>query len=77
MCVAVQNLRHFVVVDQVNSTPRLQRKREVLVLGSCRAAENRFSVLRAGPLRWKQEEPELKQALGRNWLWNGFGGKGA
>ena len=36
-----------------------------------------FRCLEAAPLRWKQEEPELNQALARNWPWNRFGGKGA
>ena len=39
VCVAEQNSRHFVVAAQVNLAPRLRCKREVLVIGSCRAAE--------------------------------------
>ena len=75
VCVAEQNLRHFVVVDRVN--PTLRRKREVLVLGSCRPAEwgrlrTGFRCLEPAPLWWKQEEPELNQALAQNWLWNRF-----
>ena len=40
------------------------------------SAKNRCSVFRAGSAVAETKEPELNQAVARNWLWNRFGGKG-